>query len=241
MRISILTLFPAVVRTYLGTSILGIAGNKGLVDYEVIDIRDFAEGQHRQVDDRPFGGGPGMVLMPGPVVAAVEAAREGHAHDAPTVLLTPQGERFDQALAARLARGPGMVLVCGRYEGFDERIRSVLRPMEISIGDFVLAGGEPAAFAITEAVVRLVPGALGHEDSARDDSFAEGLLEGPHYTRPRVFRGLEVPEVLVSGHHAEIDAWRRRAAEERTRQRRKDLIRRREGGNRPPSIVEEEG
>jgi len=241
LRISILTLFPAVVRNYLGISILGIAGKKGLVDYEVIDIRDFAEGKHRPVDDRPFGGGPGMVLMPGPVVAAVEAAQTSRVRDAPTILLTPQGERFDQKLAARLARGSGMILVCGRYEGYDERIRSVLQPLEISIGDFVLAGGEPAAFAITEAVVRLIPGVLGHEDSASSDSFAGDLLEGPHYTRPRVYRGLAVPEVLVSGHHAEIAAWRRRTAEERTRARRGDLLQRREGRNRPPSSWEEEG
>jgi len=223
LKISVLTLFPGAVREYLGTSILEIAAEKGLVEYEVRDIRDFAEGRHRQVDDRPFGGGPGMVLMPGPVVAAVEEVRKGHPADAPTLLLTPQGERFDQALAEELARGPGMILVCGRYEGFDERIRLVLRPREVSIGDFVLAGGELPALAVAEAVVRLLPGALGHEASAREDSFATGILEGPQYTRPREFRGLTVPDVLFSGDHAAIAEWRRRAAEERTRARRADL------------------
>ncbi|MHC4547159.1 MAG: tRNA (guanosine(37)-N1)-methyltransferase TrmD [Planctomycetota bacterium] len=229
MKISILTLFPAAVRAYLGTSILEIAEAKGLVEYVVSDIRDFAEGRHRQVDDRPFGGGPGMVLMPGPVVAAVEAARAGHPADVPTLLLTPQGEPFHQELAEQLARGPGVILVCGRYEGFDERIRDVLRPREVSLGDYVLAGGEIPALAVTEAVVRLVPGVLGHDASAREDSFATGLLEGPQYTRPRSFRGHEVPEVLFSGNHAAIAAWRRRAAEERTRQRRRDLMERGEG------------
>lgn len=228
MRISILTLFPEVVRTYLGVSILKLAEERGLVEYEVSCIRDYAGGKHRQVDDRPFGGGPGMVLMPGPVVAAVERAREGHAPDAPTILLTPQGERFDQPMAEELARGPGMILVCGRYEGFDERIRDVLEPREVSIGDYVLAGGEIPALAVTEAVVRQLPGALGHGDSAREDSFATGLLEGPQYTRPRVFRGHEVPEVLVSGNHAEIAAWRARTAEERTLRRRRDLMEGRE-------------
>ena len=192
-------------------------------------MREFGEGRHRQVDDRPFGGGPGMILMPGPVVAAVEEARKGHSPDAPTILLTPQGERFDQAMAEELARRPGMILVSGRYEGFDERISEVLRPMEVSIGDYVLSGGEIAALAITEAVVRLKPGVLGHADSARDDSFATGLLEGPQYTRPREFRGHTVPEILFSGNHAAIETWRARAAEKRTRARRSDLMERREG------------
>lgn len=224
MKVSILTLFPDAVRAYLQVSIPRIAEEKGLASYEITDLRDFAEGKHRQVDDRPFGGGPGMVLMPGPVVAAVEAAREGQAPGAPTLLLTPQGERFDQRMAEELAAGPGMILVCGRYEGFDERIRQVLGPKEVSLGDFVLAGGEPAALAITEAVVRLLPGVLGHDDSAKDDSFSSGLLEGPQYTRPRVFRGHAVPEVLFSGNHREIEEWRKQAAEARTRARRRDLL-----------------
>ncbi len=229
MKITILTLFPEVVRPYLGASILNLAKERGIVEYEVIDFRDHAEGKHRQVDDRPFGGGPGMVLMPGPVVGAVEAARSRHAPAAATLLLTPQGRRLDQALAARLALLPGLILVCGRYEGFDERILEVLRPMEISIGDYVLAGGEIPALAVTEAVVRLLPGALGDEASAKEDSFSQGLLEGPQYTRPRSFRGREVPEILFSGNHAAIADWRRRAAEQRTRERRADLWEERTG------------
>ncbi len=224
MKISVLTLFPDIVRTYLGASIMGIASEKGIVSCETIDIRDFAEGKHRQVDDRPFGGGPGMVLMPGPVIAAVEAARAGHEPVAPTILLSPQGERFDQDVAAELAAGSGMILVCGRYEGFDERIRTVLNPREISLGDFVLAGGELAALAVVEATTRLLPGALGHAESARLDSFQDGLLEGPQFTRPRVFRGHAVPEILFSGNHAEIAAWRHRQSVERTRTRRRDLL-----------------
>ena len=223
MKISILTLFPDVVRTYLGASILGLAEERGLVGFEVRDIREHAEGKHRQVDDRPFGGGPGMVLMPGPVVAAVEAARAAHEAGAELILLTPQGERFDQRMAEGLSRAPGLILICGRYEGFDERVREVLHPREVSIGDYVLAGGEIPALAVTEAVVRLLPGVLGHADSATDDSFARGLLEGPQYTRPREFRGHGVPDVLFSGDHAAIAAWREKAAEERTRARRQDL------------------
>ncbi|MEE8105633.1 MAG: tRNA (guanosine(37)-N1)-methyltransferase TrmD [Planctomycetota bacterium] len=229
MKISILTLFPSAIEGYLGTSILGIGAAKGLVEFEVVDIRDFAEGRHKQVDDRPFGGGPGMLLMPGPVVDAVERVRKGQHPDTPTVLLTPQGKRFDQATAGEFAGLPGLILVCGRYEGFDERIREILNPVELSIGDFVLAGGEPAALAVTEAVVRLLPGVLGDEDSARDDSFTTGLLEGPQYTRPRNYRDREVPEVLISGDHERIALWRLQASRERTRARRADLIERQGG------------
>ena len=229
MHISILTLFPGALTGYLGTSILKIAARKGLASFEVVDIRDHAEGKHKQVDDRPFGGGPGMLLMAGPVVDAVESVRTHHHPDTPTILLTPQGRRFDQALANELAGKPGMVLVCGRYEGFDERIRDVLHPLEISLGDFVLSGGEIPALAVTEAVVRLLPGVLGADESARSDSFSEGLLEGPQYTRPRDFRGLEVPEILLSGDHEAIAGWRRKTAEERTRHRRQDLIEPRRG------------
>lgn len=224
MKVSILTLFPDVVRAYLSVSIPKIAEEKGLARYDIRDIRDFAEGKHRQVDDRPFGGGPGMVLMPGPVVDAVEAARSDHDPDTPTLLMTPQGERFTQRMAEELAAGPGMILVSGRYEGFDERIRQVLKPKEISLGDFVLAGGELPALSVTEAVVRLLPGVLGDDESARDDSFSMGLLEGPQYTRPRSFRGYDVPEVLVSGNHREIKDWRKQAAEARTHERRRDLM-----------------
>ncbi|MHC4939196.1 MAG: tRNA (guanosine(37)-N1)-methyltransferase TrmD [Planctomycetota bacterium] len=224
MKITILTLFPDIVREYLGVSILGIASEKGLASFEVVNIRDYAKGVHLQVDDRPFGGGPGMVLMPEPVVGAVEAAQASQASGARTVLLSPQGKRFDQSLAVEWASAPGLILVCGRYEGFDERIRTVLQPEEVSIGDYVLAGGEIPALAVTEAVVRLIPGVLGHEDSPREDSFSEGLLEGPQYTRPREFRGHTVPEVLLSGDHAAIRAWRREQSLRRTKERREDLM-----------------
>ena len=224
MQITILTLFPDAVREYLGTSILKIAADKGLATYDVVNFRDYAKGVHRQVDDRPFGGGPGMVLMPGPIVEAVEAARDARPAGVRTVLLSPQGRRFDQDLAEELAAAPGLILVCGRYEGFDERIRTVLQPEEISIGDYVLAGGELPSLVVTEAVVRLLPGVLGHEDSSREDSFSEGLLEGPQFTRPRDFRGETVPEILLSGDHAAIRAWRREESLRRTRQRRRDLL-----------------
>jgi tRNA (guanine37-N1)-methyltransferase len=195
-----------------------------LAEYNVVNIRDYAKGVHLQVDDRPFGGGPGMVLMPEPVVRAVEAARAEQVAGARTILLSPQGRRFDQSLAAELATAPGLILLCGRYEGFDERIRTVLQPEEVSIGDYVLAGGELPALAVTESVVRLIPGVLGHEDSPREDSFSEGLLEGPQYTRPREFRGHSVPEVLLSGDHAAIRAWRHDQSLRRTQERREDLI-----------------
>jgi len=224
MQITILTLFPDAVREYLGSSILKIAADKGLASYDLVNFRDYAQGVHRQVDDRPFGGGPGMVLMPGPIVEAVEAARDAQPAGARTILLSPQGRRFDQSLAAELATAPGLILVCGRYEGFDERIRTVLQPEEISIGDYVLAGGELPSLALTEAVVRLLPGVLGHEDSSQEDSFSDGLLEGPQFTRPREFRGETVPEILLSGNHAAIRAWRREESLRRTRQRRRDLL-----------------
>ena len=224
MQITILTLFPDAVREYLGSSILKIAADKGLASYDLVNFRDYAQGVHRQVDDRPFGGGPGMVLMPGPIVEAVEAARDAQPAGARTILLSPQGRRFDQSLAAELATAPGLILVCGRYEGFDERIRTVLQPEEISIGDYVLAGGELPSLALTEAVVRLLPGVLGHEDSSQEDSFSDGLLEGPQFTRPREFRGETVPEILLSGDHAAIRAWRRDESLRRTRQRRRDLL-----------------
>jgi len=218
------TLFPEGVQAFLGLAVLKIASEKGLASFEVINIRDSAKGRHRQVDDRPFGGGPGMLLMPGPVVEAVENVRAGHAKEAVTILLTPQGRPFHQRMAEEWARKPGLILVAGRYEGFDERIVNILDPVEVSLGDFVLAGGELAALAVAEAVVRLLPGVLGDEESARRDSFQDGLLEGPQYTRPRSFRGLEVPDVLLSGNHEEIAAWRLRAAQARTRSRRGDLF-----------------
>ena len=224
MKITILTLFPDIVRDYTGVSILGIASEKGLAEYNVVNIRDYAKGVHLQVDDRPFGGGPGMVLMPGPIVEAVETAHDALPAGVRTVLMSPQGRRFDQGLAAELATAPGLILVCGRYEGFDERIRTVLQPEEISIGDYVLSGGELAAMVVIDALTRQLPGVLGHELSAQEDSYADGLLDCPHYTRPEDFQGELVPEVLLSGDHERIRRWRLKQALGRTHERRPDLL-----------------
>ena len=222
MRIDVLTLFPEMFPGVLGASILGRAAERGLVDVRVHDIRDWSRDAHRKVDDRPDGGGPGMVLAPGPVVDAVRAVRAMAANEGRLVLLTPQGELFSQARARDLAREERLVLVCGHYEGFDERIRAILSPEELSIGPYVLTGGEPAALVVIDAVARLVPGVLGCAESCRTESFSErdGLLEGPQYTRPREHEGLRVPEVLTGGNHAEIETWRAREAERRTRERR---------------------
>jgi tRNA (guanine37-N1)-methyltransferase len=214
MRIDILTLFPEMFTGFLNGSLLGVARSRGLVDIRLTNIRDFAEGVHRQVDDRPFGGGPGMLLMPGPVVACVESVQAGGGTPGRTLLLTPAGRPLDQSVVEELARLDRIVLVCGRYEGFDARIRETLAADEISIGDYVLSGGEVAAMVIVDAVARLIPGVLGHEESAGQDSFSgvDRLVEGPQYTRPREFRGLQVPEILLSGDHGRIAAWRREQA-----------------------------
>lgn len=222
---TILTLFPEAVESYLEIGVLGIARSKGLVETRVVDFRDFARDRHRTVDDRPFGGGPGMVLKPEPIVEAVEwiEARFGPHR---RLAACPGGVRFDQALAAELSAAPRTLVLCGRYEGFDERIFEHLSLEPVSIGDFVLAGGELAALCIVEAAARLVPGALGDDRSAELESFtpsASGGLDHPHYTRPRTFRGSSVPEVLLNGDHSAIDAWRRQRARERTRARRPDL------------------
>jgi len=224
MRIDILTLFPEIFEAFFGSSIIGRAVQTGLVEIGLTNYRDFARNRHRSVDDAPFGGGPGMVMMCGPVFEAVEhvAARQP---GAPTkILLTPQGARFDQAIARELASREWLILACGHYEGFDERIRTGLGARELSIGDYVLSGGEAAAMVVTDAIVRLLPGALGDEQSAAEDSFSAELLEYPQFTRPRDFRGLGVPDVLLSGDHARIAAWRRQQAMERTRTRRPDLL-----------------
>jgi len=226
MRVDILTLFPDVFEPYFGTSIIGRARAAGIVEIHYTNIRDFATDRHRTVDDRPFGGGPGMVLMCGPVFAAVEAVEAADPRPTTRILLTPQGERLDQQIVAELAQQPRLLLICGHYEGFDERIRIGLKPREISIGDYVLSGGEPAAMVIVDAVVRLLPGALGHEDSSREESFSQGLLEYPQYTRPQEFRGMRVPEVLLSGDHAKVAEWRRQQALARTAVRRPDLLQR---------------
>ena len=205
-------------------SIAGIGAEKGLVGYHLHDIRDWSEDKHHKVDDRPYGGGPGMVIRCEPVFRCYEAVRDVAEPDGRLVLLTPQGRKFDQQMAWDFSRSERLLLLCGHYEGFDERIRTGLPVEEVSAGDFVLSGGEAAAMVIVDAVVRLVPGVLGHDGSVHDDSFAGGLLEYPQYTRPPEYRGMSVPEVLVSGHHAEIEQWRRRQAEQRTRERRADLL-----------------
>jgi tRNA (guanine37-N1)-methyltransferase len=214
MRIDILTLFPEMFTGFLDGSLLGVARSRGLVDIRLTNIRDFSEGVHRQVDDRPYGGGPGMLLMPGPVVECVESVQAAGPAAGRTVLLTPGGRPLDQSVVEELSRLDRIVLVCGRYEGFDARIRETLAADEISIGDYVLSGGEVAAMVIVDAVARLIPGVLGHEESAGQDSFSgdDRLVEGPQYTRPREFRGLQVPEILLSGDHGRIAAWRREQA-----------------------------
>ncbi len=224
MRIDVLTLFPKVFEPFVATSIVGRAVERGIVSIRGIDIRDFAHGRHRTVDDRPFGGGPGMVLMCQPVFDALESVEAGATEKPLRILLTPQGERLQQATIVELSQAPWLVVVCGHYEGFDDRIRQGVEVRELSIGDYVLSGGEPAAMVLIDAVVRLLPGALGDEASAESESFSDGMLEYPQYTRPREFRGMTVPEVLLSGDHAKIAAWRREQALRRTLSRRPDLL-----------------
>jgi tRNA (guanine37-N1)-methyltransferase len=224
MRIDVLTLFPKAFESPLSCSILKRARDEGLVEIVLTDIRDFAEDSYRKVDDKPYGGGPGMVMMPGPVFDCVEHVQKLTPDKGRTLLLTPQGQKFDQAKARELASEKRLILIAGKYEGFDERIRTGLGAEQISIGDYVLSGGELAAMVVIDAVVRLLPGALGDEDSARDDSFSGDLLEYPQYTRPEVFRGMKVPDILLSGDHAKIAEWRRRQALERTQKQRPDLL-----------------
>ncbi|MBI5441635.1 MAG: tRNA (guanosine(37)-N1)-methyltransferase TrmD [Deltaproteobacteria bacterium] len=224
MKFVVITLFPEYFKSPLGVGVLGRAIEAGIIQVEVVDLRAFGEGRHRITDDYPFGGGAGMVMKPGPVVEAIESIREREP-GCRVVLLTPQGDPFRQPAAREVASSAGCVaVVCGRYEGFDERIRAYC-DAELSIGDFVLMGGEAAALAFIEASARLVPGVLGAAESPEEESLSEELLEYPQYTRPREFRGAEVPEVLVSGNHAEIRAWRRRQALLRTARRRPDLLR----------------
>jgi len=222
-RIDILTLFPEMFGPLLGTSIPKRAAEKGLVSYGLTNIRAFATDAHQSVDDRPFGGGPGMVMMCQTMFDAVEAVEKLDSRVATRVLLTPQGRLFDQELAAELAAKERLLFIAGHYEGFDQRIVEGLAPLELSIGDYILSGGELAAMVVIDAVVRLLPGAIGAEDGAADESFADGLLEYPQYTRPREHRGMPVPDVLLSGNHAAIAAWRLLQREARTRDRRPDL------------------
>lgn len=223
LRIDILTLFPELVEAFCQVSIVSRAVRQGLVEIAATNIRDFATDAYGSVDDAPYGGGAGMVLMCPPVFDAVEAVRPKHPNPGQVVLLTPQGRRLDQALVTALAAQERLILVAGHYEGFDERIRVGLADVEVSLGDFVLSGGEVAAMAVVDAVVRLLPGALGEEASLDEESFNGGLLEYPQYTRPREFRGMTVPEVLLSGDHARIAAWRTQQAQLRTLRRRPDL------------------
>jgi len=222
MRLDVLTLFPEIFQGYLGQSLLNRAIQGDLVDVRLHDIRNWAHDKHRTVDDRPFGGGPGMVMKVEPIVECVEAVRGYEADPGHLVMLTPQGRRLDQQAVEQLAQHRRVILLCGRYEGFDERIRQILKPEEISIGDFILNGGEVAAMAIIDAVIRLIPGVLGDERSSVEDSFSgEGrLLEFAQYTRPREYRGLEVPEILLSGNHTEIARYREEDSKQRTRARR---------------------
>jgi len=223
MRFDIITIFPEMFEGFRSGGIVNRAVAKGLVEVAVHDLRDFAAGRHRQVDDRPYGGDEGMVFKPEPVFAAVESVR-GSAAEPPVVLLSPQGRVFNGRVAEELARHPQVILICGRYEGIDERVAESLATDEISVGDYVLTGGELAALVVIDAAARFVPGVVGKEESVRHDSFVEGRLDFPHYTRPREFRGMKVPPVLFSGDHAKIDAWRRRKALEKTLERRPDLI-----------------
>lgn len=224
MRIDVLTLFPEVLQPYWQASILGRAQAAGVVEIHTHQLRDYADNRHQKVDDRPFGGGPGMILACQPVVTAVAAIEALDMRPALRILLSPQGRTFNQGTARRLAEHDRLLVICGHYEGFDERIIELLQPEQISLGDFVLSGGEPAALAVVDAVVRLLPGALGNEQGTADESFEGNRLEYPQYTRPRDYRGLSVPDVLLSGNHAEIEAWRRAQSEERTRRRRPDLL-----------------
>ncbi|MBV8386691.1 MAG: tRNA (guanosine(37)-N1)-methyltransferase TrmD [Acidimicrobiia bacterium] len=225
MRIDVFTCLPQLLEPVLSESLLGKARHDGVVDVRVHDLRDHTTDRHRSVDDTPFGGGPGMVLAPDPIFRAVESVDPPR----PLFLLGPGGRKLDQSLAASLAAGEGFSLLCGRYEGVDERVREHLVDDELSIGDYVLAGGEAAAFVVVEAVTRLVPGVMGNEASAEDESFGDGLLEYPHYTRPAEFRDWAVPEVLRSGDHGKIARWRRAQSLARTLERRPDLVAERGG------------
>jgi len=223
MRFDVLTLFPELFSSFFKETILGRAVKSGVVDIRLVNIRSFARGRHLVTDDRPFGGGEGMVMKPGPISRALESV-DRTKDESLVLLLTPQGRTFDQPLAWDLSRMEQLILICGRYEGVDERIRTNCVDMELSIGDYILSGGETAAMVVIDAVSRLVPGVLGGEKSTQEDSFEDGLLEYPQYTRPRVFKNQEVPEILLSGDHEKIRVWRRMESLKRTVERRPDLL-----------------
>jgi tRNA (guanine37-N1)-methyltransferase len=221
VRVDIVTIFPGIFEGPLRESLLGRAIAEGVLDVRVHDLRSFASDKHRSTDDEPFGGGPGMVMLAAPIFDAVESLGPDRGR---TMLLSPAGRRLDRDLVHELAAEPRLVLICGRYEGVDERVVEGLPAEELSIGDYVLSGGEVPALVVLEAVARLVPGVIGREESHERDSFENGLLDHPHYTRPQEFRGMAVPEVLLSGNHAEIERWRREAGLEKTRRNRPDLL-----------------
>ena len=221
MRVDIITLFPEICRVPLGESMMGRAQENGVLDLRIHNLREWTNDRHHVVDDAPFGGGQGMVMKPEPIFAAVESLRT---EASTVVLMTPQGRRFNQPMAQEFSANEHLIILCGHYEGVDHRVIEHLVDGEISIGDYVLTNGAIAAVVFVDAIVRLLPGVLGHEQSATDDSFAGGLLEAPQYTRPAEFRGWKIPEVLLSGHHAQIAAWRKREAKRRTRENRPDLL-----------------
>ena len=224
MLFQILTTFPGIIEAAAGESIIGKARQKGLIDVEAVNLRDFTADKHRTTDDSPFGGGPGMVMKPEPVFDAVESLVSRRPGKARIMLMTPQGRRFDQSMAEELVRESHIIMICGRYEGIDERVREFLVTDEVSIGDYVLTGGELPALVVMDAVARLVPGVLGDESSPESETFSSGLLEYPQYTRPAEFRQYKVPEVLLSGNHEEIRKWRRAQSLERTLKKRPDLL-----------------
>jgi len=223
LKIGIVTIFPNIFKPILNESIIKRAQEKGKVKFEIFDLRDYTDDPHRKVDDRPFGGGPGMVIRPEPVFNVMEEIKK-NSLKVRTILLTPQGVKFNQRIARRLSKERYIVLICGRYEGIDERIREALIDEEISIGDYILTGGEVPALVLIEAIIRLIPGVLGDEESATLDSFENGLLEYPQYTRPANYKGMKVPDVLLSGNHKLIQQWRRKQALKRTKERRPDLM-----------------
>ncbi len=226
MRFDVLTLFPEIFPGYMSQSILNKAIERGLVEIHVHNLRDWAQGKHKKIDDTPYGGGPGMILMVEPVVNCVRDVQQMDPDPGITILLTPQGRRLNQPMIEDFASNQRMIVLCGRYEGFDQRVIDILNPVEVSIGDYILNGGEVAAMVLVDSLVRMVPGVLGDEKSSWDDSFSRGnrLLEYPQYTRPREFEGLEVPEILLSGNHPEIERWRKAKSLENTRIRRSDLL-----------------
>jgi len=221
MKIDVLTLFPAMFAGPLDESIIHRARQRGLLDLKIHNLRDWARDRRRTVDDQPFGGGPGMLLKPEPLFEAIAALRR---EKTKVILLSPAGRKFSQSIARELAAEEDLLLVTGHYEGFDERVRAALADDELSIGDYVLTNGALPAMVVIDAVTRLLPGVLGDDESSRRESFSAGLLEEPQYTRPAEFRGMKAPDVLVSGHHAEIEKWRREQAKRRTRERRPDLL-----------------